>query len=111
MYMVCNVAVVPDPRVKGIPSLINPEESFVSASFRMTNIGGSKSESYGVGVFDASGKTYTDVQTSWRLNAADGSMQVAFENMKGAAEKTFLTGRLRAKTKRQAKKKRKWFLD
>jgi hypothetical protein len=38
-------------------------------------------------------------------------MQVTFENMKGAAEKTFLTGRLRAKTKRQAKKKRKWFLD
>jgi hypothetical protein len=51
------------------------------------------------------------MQTVWCLNAADGSIQVTFPNMKGAVDKTFITGKLSAKTQRQADKQLKWFLD
>lgn len=112
LYMICNNAVLTDPGTASwIASLTEQGESSCLATFNMASIGGSKAVAEGVGSFDVSGKTYTDVQTYWVVDEKTGTVKVTFTNMKGAAEKTFITGRLSAKTQKQANKKLKWFLN
>lgn len=112
IYMLCNNAVIEDPNSNSsIVSLTEPGVRLSSATIPMATIGGSQSVGEGVGAFDISGKTYSNVQTAWAFDTATGSMKVTFANMKGAIDKTFITGKLRAVTERQASKKLKWFLD
>jgi len=112
LYMVCNDAVINRPGgPPWIASLTEYGTSHLRAAFQMTNIGGSKAVAEGVGSYDVSGKTYTNVQTNWAVDSATGTIKVTFTSMKGAAEKTFIAGRLCAKTQRQANKKLKWFLQ
>lgn len=112
IYMICNNAVVVDPGGLGwIASLNKQGVSSSTAMFNMASIGSSRAVAEGIGSADISGKTYTDVQTHWTFDAQDGSIKVTFTSMKGATEKTFITGRLSAKTQKQANKKLKWFLN
>lgn len=112
LYMICNNAVVTDPGTGSwLASLDKQGVSSYVATFNMASIGGSKAVAEGVGSFDVSGKTYTDVQTAWVVDETTGTVKVTFTSMKGAAEKTFITGRLSAKTQKQANKKLKWFLN
>ncbi len=110
LYMICNDAIVRNPTF-WVASLNEQGIGTMSAAFNMVTIGGSKAVAEGVGSFDVSGKTYTDVQTDWVLDAAAGTVTVTFTSMKGAAEKTFITGKLSTKTQKQANKKLKWFLN
>ncbi|NLC83644.1 MAG: hypothetical protein GX749_01005 [Ruminococcaceae bacterium] len=112
IYMICNNAVLGDPGTVGwLASLTKQGVSTLTTTFNMVTSGGSRAFAEGVGSADLSGKTYTDVETHWMFDAEDGSMVVTFTSLKGATEKTFITGRLRAKTKKQANKKLKWFLN
>ncbi|MGI6175670.1 MAG: hypothetical protein ACOYJC_05845 [Christensenellales bacterium] len=111
MYMLCNNAVIRDPAINWVSSLTEPGTSRNSFAIQMASTGGSQSVGEGVGSFDISGKTYSSVQTDWVFNADDGSIQVTFTSMKGAMDKTFITGKVLAKTERQSNKKLKWFLD
>lgn len=110
IYMICNNAAVLNPP-SWLASLSEQETSTMAATFNMVSIGGSQAVAEGVGSFDISGKSYTDVQTEWTYNAANDAIKVTFTSMKGATEKTFITGKLSAKSQRQANKKLKWFLD
>ena len=110
LYMICNDAIVRNPAF-WVASLNEQGIGTMSATFNMVTIGGSKAVAEGVGSYGVSGKTYTDVQTDWVLDAATGTVTVTFTSMKGAAEKTFITGKLSNKTQRQANKKLKWFLN
>lgn len=110
IYMICNNASVLNP-LSWIASLTEQGISFSTATFNMLSIGGSQAFAEGVGSADISGKTYTDVQTDWKFDTTSGTIKVTFTSMKGAAEKTFITGRLSAKTQRQANKQLKWFLN
>lgn len=112
MYLICNNAILPDPdRSSWLASLDKQGVSYRAQTFNMVSIGGSQAVAHGVGSANISGKTYADVQTDWRYDPASGTMEVTFTNMKGAKEKTFITGKLRARTQKQANKKLKWFLD
>jgi len=109
IYMICNNAKI--PAFYGLSYTAGTgADPTVSAVLQMTTIGGSKAVSYGVGEFGISGKTYSDVQTTWRLDPKTDRVQLTFDSMKGAAEKTFITGKRSEKTRRQANKKLKWFL-
>lgn len=110
IYMICNNAVLRDPPF-WVASLSEQGISTYTATLNMLSVGGSLAVVEGAGSADISGKTYTDVQTEWTFVPADGSIKVTFTSMKGAKEKTFVTGRLSAKSQRQANKKLKWFLD
>lgn len=109
IYMICNNAKI--PTFYGLSYNVDMGDPTVSAVLPMTSIGGSKAVSYGVGEYGISGKTYSDVQTTLRLYPKTGRVQLTFNNMKGAAEKTFITGKRSEKTRRQANKKLKWFLN
>ena len=82
-----------------------------NSAINMVTIGGSKAVSYDVGAFNVSGKSYSNVQTQWEINGDRGTAKVTFTSLVGFKDKTFLTGRLSAKTHKQAAKKLKWFLD
>lgn len=109
IYMICNNAKIPS--FYGLSYTSTRAGPTVSAVLPMTSIGGSKAVSYEVGDFDISGKTYSDVQTTWRLDPKTDRVQLTFDSMKGASEKTFITGKRSEKTRRQANKKLKWFLN
>ncbi|HWR22363.1 MAG TPA: hypothetical protein VN366_02705 [Feifaniaceae bacterium] len=111
MYMLCNNAVIRDPAINWVGSLTEPGTSRNPSAIQMVSTGGSQSVGEGVGSFDISGKTYSSVQTDWVFHAAAGSVKATFTSMKGAVDKTFITGKVLAKTERQANKKLKWFLD
>ncbi len=107
IYMICNNAKI--PTFYGLSYTSTGAGPTVSAVLPMTSIGGSKAVSYEVGDFGISGKTYSDVQTTWRLDPKTDRVQLTFDSMKGASEKTFITGKRSEKTRRQANKKLKWF--
>ena len=109
IYMICNNAKIPHFHESATETANG--DMVMSETLQMTTIGGSKAVSYGVGEFGISGKTYSDVQTTWRLDPKTNSVQLTFDSMKGASEKTFITGKLSKKTRRQANKKLKWFLN
>jgi hypothetical protein len=109
IYMICNNAKI--PTFYGLSYNVDMGDPTVSAVLQMTSIGGSKAVSYGVGEYGISGKTYSDVQITLRLDPKTDRVQLTFDSMKGAAEKTFITGKRSEKTRRQANKKLKWFLN
>lgn len=82
-----------------------------STTFTMATTRGSNAVSYELGSFNVSGKTYSNVQTNWEINEKTGNVKVTFTTMKGMKNSTFITGKLSSKTKKQAAKKLKWFLD
>jgi hypothetical protein len=110
IYMICNNALLRDPPF-WVASLGEQGLSTFSTTLNMLSTGGSIAVAEGAGSADISGKSYTDVQTEWTYMPANDTIKVTFTSMKGAKEKTFVTGRLSAKTQRQANKKLKWFLD
>jgi hypothetical protein len=110
VYYLCNNATLEDP-VFWKPSTAGQGPNSATATFGMTTIGGSKAVGYDVGTFDVSGKTYSSLKSVWEWNESSGAVKVTFTSAVGFTNKTFVTGRLSAKTKKQAAKKLKWFLD
>ena len=79
-------------------------------TLEMDFLGGSRVVGFDGTIHDDSGKIVY-LQTDWTFNPNNGNAEVYLYDMKGAKERTFIAGKLRTVTKRQADKKLKWFLD
>jgi hypothetical protein len=109
LYYLCNNATLENPEYWKA-SKTGQGMSSATATFGMTTISGSKAVAFGIGEYGAVGKGYS-MQSEWIVNEDSGAVRVTFTSFVGFSEKTFITGRLSAKTKKQAAKKLKWFLD
>jgi hypothetical protein len=109
LYYLCNNATLENPEYWKA-SKTGQGVSSATAQFNLTSIAGCKAVVYGIGEYSPSGKTY-GMQSVWEVNENSGAVKVTFTSFVGFTEPTFIMGRLSAKTKKQANKKLKWFLD
>lgn len=109
LYYLCNNATLDNPEYWK-SSKTGQGASTAAATFGMTTIAGSQAVAFGIGEYGAAGKRYS-MQSQWEVNEGGGTVKVTLTSFVGFSEKTFITGRLSAKTKKQAAKKLKWFLD
>lgn len=109
LYYLCNNATLENPEYWK-SSNTGRGVSSATATFGMTTISGSKAVSFVLGETGAAGRGYS-MQSVWELNENSGTVKVTFTSFVGFSEKTFITGKLSAKTMKQAAKTLKWFLD